>query len=143
MAVTHGNTSVLALCATYNGSYVAADGVDTASLNAEYNLLETTCFSDTNVKTRICGLKDWTLDLSGFYQVDATGQGLVRSLGQTSAQIWFTLKYDGTNGYGVIAQSVGPLVANWKVDTSVQDAVKFSGQLMCNGGMITEVGTAD
>jgi predicted secreted protein len=126
-----------------NGTdYVEADGISQADLNHSINLLDANYFKNSDTKKRICGMQDHTLDISGDFAVDATSQGLCRSLGRAGSAIWWKVLADGTNGYGVTVASTGDLVASFKMGATTEGKVTFSCQIQANAA-IEEIGTAD
>lgn len=140
---TAGHLAVVSLSSD-GSSYVEADGISQADLNHSINLLDANYFKNSSTKKRIVGMQDHTLDISGDFKVDATSQGLVRSLGRAGSAIYWKVLADGTNGYGVTnaGGGVGDLVASFKLGAVVDGKVTFSAQIMCNAP-IEEIGTAD
>ena len=140
---TAGHNATIKFCATFGGTYVAADGIDSCDLNNEIDLLEITSFADGTYKKRIAGLTDWTLNVSGHFNVDATGQGLLRSLPLAGSDIFFEFTFDGTNGYGAKTSGGGGLVKSFKMSAEIGGTVKFSASIMGKNQALADVGTPD
>lgn len=143
MTITAGHSTVFSLSAD-GTNFVNAAGLHELTLNNEINLLDSTAFTDAQYKARIGGQKDWKLDVSGYFVVDATSQGLIRSRAPGNT-IWFKAMLDGTNGYGLTLGGTpgGSLIQNWSAKSSVAGTVDFSATIVCNGAGLEDVGTPD
>ena len=71
-----------------DSAYSEVDGINDANWEYVRDLLETTDFKDTSgAKTRIAGLSDGSIEVSGDYESADTGQALIRSSGVISANL--------------------------------------------------------
>lgn len=124
-------------------TFVEADGIDTAEFGHEIDLLDVNVFKDsTTFKKRLANMTDHTASFSGLYVVDATAQGLLRSRALSGSRIWWKIKYDGTNGYGVTVAGAGDFIKSFRVSTDVNGIVKFSAEIV-GGAALEDVGTPD
>ena len=153
MTATAGWKALLMVCGTYNGTYVACAGIKKATLNDKYNLLDVSTYGTDYVK-RIKALADFNLAVDGFFEVDATGQGMFRSLGRAGSDIFWKFGIDanadgdvdgsdGDYGYGCYASGGGSLVGDWSWSADASGSSDFTFSIMSSKQKITELGTAD
>jgi len=124
------HTLAVNVSATLGGSYAAIDGLNDASLQRAIDLLETTDYADTTgQKTRIPGLGDATISLSGDReQSDTNGQNIVRAAAFSKGSIGVQFLPDGTNGQKALFY-----VQDYRESGPVADKVSFSFTLQKTG----------
>lgn len=105
-------------------SYNEVDGLNDASYAPNADLLDTTDFKDGTTRTRIVGLRDFSVSLSGDYEHSDTAQALLRSSEASGATVYLRLLWDGTNGVKVTCK-----VESFTVKGSVAGKVEFSCSL--------------
>lgn len=131
MTATAAHTAALYAKST-SGSVSGSDeidGINSVSVSQELTELETTDFKDTSsFKTRIAGLKDGSIEISGDFEPADAPQNLVRSSFLSGATIYITYLRDGTNGARFPA-----LVTSIKEDGAVDGKAQFSATLKLNG----------
>lgn len=149
MATTAGWKALLQVCATFDGTYVSCAGIKKATLNDKYNLLDVSTYGSDYVK-RIKALADFNLAVDGFFEVDATGQGLFRSLGRSGSVIFWkfgidtdTADNDIEYGYGCTTSGGGSLVGDWNWAVDASGSADFSCNILSSNQKIVEIGTAD
>lgn len=81
-------------------TYVEVDGINDASLQRLVDLLDTTDFKDTSgAHTRIAGLKDTSVSLSGDWEPADTGWLKAETAYSSGATLYVKVLLNGTNGY--------------------------------------------
>lgn len=96
------------------------DGINDSSVSREITELETTDFKDAGYKTRIAGLKDGTIKLSGDYEVADAPQGVIRTAFEAGNTLYLTNLRDGTNGFRY------PVLC-----TSIEESAGVDGKVQC------------
>lgn len=98
------------------------DGITSVDFGPAQDLLETTDFADsTGARTRIQGLKDLDVSLSGQYEASDTGQALLRTVWASGATVYMRFLWDGTNGLKSTFK-----VESYKINASFDGVVEFS-----------------
>lgn len=94
------HTKVVSICTTSGGTYAEIDGLSDASLQRAIDMLDTTDLKDTTgERTRIPGLGDASLELSGDYEPsDTNGQTVLRTAAFDKSAVFLKFLSDGTNG---------------------------------------------
>lgn len=103
------------------------DGINNVSYGPTGNLLDTTDFKDTSgFITKLLGLKDGTISLSGDYEASDAPQALLRSSWDSGASVWITIHFNPSGGAGVKGFQVECKVESWEVNAAVDGKVEFS-----------------
>ena len=110
-------------------AYTEIDGINDFSFGPTRTMLETTDFKDTSgAKTRMAGLKDGTISLSGDYESGDTGQGKIPTAWAAGTDLWLKMLWNGAAGHKVKC-----IVESFELRTSVDGKVEFSATLQFNG----------
>lgn len=114
-------------------TYNAVDGIKSAEFSPAVAMLETTDFNDaTGARTRIAGLKDGSISLSGDYEESDTGAALIRTQWASGGNLYLKFAPNGTTGFKVLT-----IVQDYKVSSSFDGTVQFSATLQFNGAVST------
>lgn len=127
MAELAGKTNEVYINATeMDDDGAKVEGVDDSSYNQLCDLLEITQFGD-DYKSRLAGLKDTNVSLSGnYYPGDTNGQDLLVP-GDT---VYIGVYPEGTGNAG---KQVEALIESFEISASVGDKQTFSASLQGNG----------
>lgn len=120
--------------ATEISSYTEIGGIDSISFNEERMALDKTDFKSTSgAMERFLGLKDGTINLSGFYDSSDGGQTEIRTSfdGASNLIVWICIAWTGTIADGTT--QVKCVVTNFNREIGVQDRVNFSSDLSFSG----------
>lgn len=105
------------------------DGIKDITAKDSRTMLDTTDFLDSSgAKTKLAGLLDASISLSGDYEQSDAPQALLRSSYTSGATVYITLLPDGTNGY-----TYPCIVESYDVKAGVDGLVEFSASLVGNG----------
>jgi predicted secreted protein len=115
---------------TDGGDGAKISGVDDATYNRMAEILEVTEFGD-EYRSRIAGLKDTSVDLSGSYDPDDTDGQLELEPGD---DVWVALFPKGTSEDG---KQIKMIVENFEQSASVDGRQEFSSTLQGNGAPAT------
>lgn len=117
---------------TDNVTYYEVDGINDASFEVSRDILETTDFKDTSgAKTRIMGLQDTKISMSGDYEdTDTNGQNTIRTRFLAGTTIWVGFKLDGTDGY-----KVETYCTKFSTKAGVNDKVTFDAEFISTGAV--------
>lgn len=108
------------------------DGIKSIDWGPSANLIETTDFADTSgARTRLAGLKDLSVTLSGDYEASDTGQARLRT-NWPSTGTYVRFLPNGTAGFKCLM-----LVQDFKIAGEVDGVVQFSATLVGNGAIGT------
>jgi len=131
------------------------DGLDSVSVGGGPNLLETTAFKDGAFITRIAGLHDADVDVSGHWVAEAdqtTGQAWMRALCLAGTSFYINIMYYGTSatasattGSACEGYQLAVLATPFKVDSKVGATNQYSHALKLNsqgGTGLTRITTA-
>lgn len=119
---------VFAVSAT-DGSYTEVDGINDLSFGPSREMLETTDFKDTSgAKTRMAGLKDGTIQISGDGEFSDTPQNLIRTQEDNGGDLWARIYWDGSAGHKVKC-----IVESYQIKGQVGGKVEFTATLQFNG----------
>lgn len=131
MAIAGHTTTVTV--SSNDTTYNAVDGIKSVEFSPSVAMLETTDFADTSgARTKIAGLKDGTLTISGDYEESDTGAALVRTQWASGGALWLKFAPNGTTGFKVLT-----IVSDYKVSSSFDGLVQFSATLQFNGTIAT------
>jgi predicted secreted protein len=113
-----------------DASYNEVDGLNDFSFGPSRDLLETTDFKDTSgAHTRMAGLKDGTISMSGDYEsADTLGQNIVRTAFDNGTACWVKVLWDGATGHKCLC-----IVESSEIKVSVDGKVEWSATLQFNG----------
>lgn len=117
----------------YGGSAAAPtdemDGITSVSFGPNRDMLETTDFKDTTgARTRLAGLKDGTIQISGQYEGADTAQAALRTAFGSGGDFYLQILWDGATG-----NEVKCLVENYEISADVGGLVEFTATLQFNG----------
>lgn len=108
------------------------DGLDDATYEELADLLETTDFKGASVspwKTRILGLQDGSVELSGAYEAADAPQQLLRTSKRSGASVWITVHFDPSASSGFKGFQVECKVAKFSAKDSVGGRTDFACSL--------------
>lgn len=109
------------------------DGINSVRYGPSRAMLNTTDFRDTtDFITRIAGLKDGTIEISGDYEHTDTAQAACRTAWANGTLYYVRILWDGTNGVEVPC-----LVESFNIEPAVEDKVSFSASLLFSGAITT------
>lgn len=127
MAENAGHLVVVGIHTAIGGPYVEIDGVTSVSVPQERTSLETTNFADaTGHKTRITGLKDTKISLSGNIDYADSAQSQLRSRYDDGASTFLQIKFDGAAGTGKDGEFK---VVSYQESAEVDGLAEFSCEL--------------
>ena len=110
-------------------TYAEVDGITDLSFGPSRDMLESTDFKDTSgAKTRLAGLKDGTIQVSGDYESADTGQATILSRWADGAACWAKILWNGSTGHKVAC-----IVESFQIAASVGGKVTFTATLQFNG----------
>lgn len=115
-------------------TYNEVDGINDFSFSTGRDVLDTTDFKDTSgAKTKILGLQDTTISLSGDLEAsDTNGQNVLRTAFFNGNAIYVGFGFNGTDGYKVQAR-----VSSFEINAGVGDKVEFSCEITSVGAVST------
>ena len=107
------------------------DGVKNYELSINGELLDTTDFKDTTgAHSRILGLQDVTVSLSGDYESGDTPQALLVTSLQSGATVYIRIFPNGSAGFKCACK-----VQDFKITGEVAGIVQFSCTLLATGAI--------
>ena len=107
------------------------DGINSIDWGPAADLLETTDFMDTSAaRTRILGLKDLSVTVSGDYEASDTGQARLRTNWAAGTTTYVRFLPNGTTGF-----KCAMLIQDYKINASFDGKVEFSATLVGNGAI--------
>lgn len=117
---------------TDGSTWYEVDGINDASFEVTRDILDTTDFKDTSgAKTRIMGLQDTKISMSGDYEdTDTNGQNTIRSRFLAGTSIHIGFKLDGTDGY-----KVETYCSKFSTKASVDGKVEFDAEFVSIGAV--------
>lgn len=128
MSVLAAN-GILIQASSDDATYNEVDGLNDISYGPTADMLETTDFKDTSGNhTRMMGLRDGAISVSGDYEASDTAQALMRTQHASGGALWLKVLWDGTNG-----SKVQCIVENFTIKGGVAGKVEFSASLKFNG----------
>jgi predicted secreted protein len=129
MAASAGRNLRVKVSTTSGGSYNDIAGIKSTSMNLSGGTIDVSAFG-TEAVERIAGLKSGSYSLSGNYETDATGQGLVRTAVQDHSSVFVRFLPNGTTGWQQEC-----FVSAYNVSASVDGAVEVSIELEGTGAI--------
>lgn len=100
MAATAGKKLRVAVATTFAGTYNNIVGIKSASLKRSGAIIDVTTLTDTEL-VKIMGMRDTQLTLSGNFELDTTGQKVIRDAQANDTQIWAKFQPDGGATAGI------------------------------------------
>ena len=94
MAATAGKKLRVSVATAFAGTYNNIVGVKSASLKRNGAIIDVTTLTDTDL-VKIMGMRDSQLTLSGNFELDTTGQKVIRDAQANDSQIWAKFQPDG------------------------------------------------
>lgn len=109
------------------------DGINNIDWGPSADLLETTDFMDTTAaRTRLLGLKDLQVTVSGDYEASDTGQARLRTNQAAGTTTYVRFLPNGSAGF-----KCAMLVQDFSISASFDGKVEFSATLVGNGAIGT------
>jgi predicted secreted protein len=113
---------------TFSGGNDEVAGITQLAFNPTRDMLDSTAFADSGVfRSKVPGLADGTIQMSGNFEPANAPQILVRTQFLNGGDLWALIKFDGTNGFKVKTK-----VSDFTVDASVDGLATFSATLAFN-----------
>jgi len=107
-------------------------GIKECTVKDSTTVLDITDFKDTSgYKTRLAGLTDVSVSLSGDYDQTDTPQALLKAVAGTS--LYFAILPDGTNGF-----SYPCLVESYEIKGEIDGLIEISVSLVGNGARVAK-----
>lgn len=121
-----------------DAAYAEVDGIKSLKFGPSRTMLETTDFKDTSgAKTRMAGLKDGTIELSGdLEEADVNGQNVIRGCWDSGAACWLQMKFAPTAAAGSQGYKVNGIVASYDMNADVDGLVTWSASVQFNGAPV-------
>lgn len=115
--------------ANADSGYAEIDGINDFSFGPSRDTLETTDTADTSgAHTRMLGLKDGTIALSGDYESGDAAQALLLTQWGNGGAYWLKVLWNGSTGHKVQC-----IVESFDIKGNVSGKVEFSASLKMNG----------
>jgi predicted secreted protein len=119
--------------ATSDATGSEIDGIKSIDWGPNRELIDTTDFADTTVAhTRLAGLKDLSVTISGDYEASDTGQGIVRTGFDDGSSVWIRFLPNGSTGFKCECK-----VQEFKITAGIDGTIEFSATLMGTGAIGT------
>lgn len=107
------------------------DGIKSVEFSASGNLLDITDFADTTgAHSRILGLKDLQITVSGDYESADSPQALIRSSWAAGDTVYVRVLPNGSTGFKCACK-----VQDYSISSSVDGTVEFSATFMATGAI--------
>lgn len=118
-----------------DAAYQEVDGINSVKFGPNRTMLETTDFKDTSgAKTRMAGLKDGTIELSGdLEEADANGQNIIRTAFDNGTDLWTTVEFVPGAGAGAKGYKVKGIVESHEINAEPDGKVTWSSTIQFNG----------
>lgn len=124
------------------GSVVSGDevdGINKNSLKINGEQLDTSIFkSDAGWRKFAQGLKNATMDLSGFVIPTDAPQSLIRSSLLTYADLWLTIEANPTGSTGLKGFTAQVMVESYNQDADVAGLVSFTASFKVTGAVAVD-----
>jgi predicted secreted protein len=114
------------------------DGIKSVKFGPSRTMLETTDFKDASgAKTRMAGLKDGVIELSGdLEEADADGQNVVRTAWENGTDCHVEIDFIPGAAAGSKGYKVKGIVESYEIAGEVDDIVTFSATIQFNGAPV-------
>lgn len=104
------------------------DGITSVSFGPNRDMLETTKFNNVNAnRSRMAGLKDGTIQISGQYIGNDTAQTALRTAWSNGSDFYCQILWDGLTGHEVRCA-----VESYEISADVGGLVEFTATLQFN-----------
>lgn len=133
MAATAGKKLRVSVSTTLAGTYTALVGVKSASLKRGFTSIDVTTLTDSDA-VKIQGMRDASLSISGNFELDTTGQKLIRDAIQNGTQLFIKFQPDGGTTAG-INSTVEVIPTDYSVSADATGEVAVSISLDCTGAV--------
>lgn len=133
MAATAGKKLRVLVATTFAGSYNNVVGIKKATLKRSGATIDVTQLTDTEL-VKIMGMRDSQLTLSGNFEVDTTGQKVIRDAFANDTQIFAKFQPDGGTTAN-INSNFEVKVADYTVDGDATGEVNVSITLEGTGAV--------
>lgn len=131
MAATAGKKLRVQIATTLAGSYTNLVGVKSASLKRGFASIDVTTLTDSDA-VKIQGMRDASLSISGNFELDTTGQKLIRDAIQNGTQLFIKFQPDGGTTAG-INSTVEVIPTDYSISADASGEVAVSISLECTG----------
>lgn len=109
------------------------DDLTDVTVSFPRDMLESTNFKSAGWKTRVAGLQDSSVDVSGHFNAGDAPQALLRSSKTSGATVYLTLLADPSATSGSQGWRVPMLVSEFTAKAAVNGLVEFTAKLSGNG----------
>jgi len=104
-------------------------GINDVSYGPSRELLDDTDFCDTSgARSRITGLRDASISMSGDYYAADTAQARIRTAFDNATSVYVKILWDGTNGQKLLCA-----VESHEINGSVDGKVEWSADFQADG----------
>jgi predicted secreted protein len=131
MAATKGRSLRVKVATTLGGVYATVVGIESASIDMDGQNVDVTTLTDADI-VRIQAIKDCKVSMSGNYETDATGQGVIRSAYENDTGLFFQFLPDGATGWKAECK-----VAKYSISGATKDKLGVSIDLEGSGAKTT------
>jgi predicted secreted protein len=131
MAATAGKKLRVQIATTLAGPYTNLVGVKSASLKRGFASIDVTTLTDSDA-VKIQGMRDASLSISGNFELDTTGQKLIRDAIQNGTQLFIKFQPDGGTTAG-INSTVEVIPTDYSISADASGEVSVSISLDCTG----------
>lgn len=133
MAATAGKKLRVSVAITLGGAYNVVAGIKSASLKRSGAIIDVTTLTDTEL-VKIMGMRDSVLTLSGNFEVDTTGQKVIRDAFAADTALFAKFQPDGGTT-ALINSTVEVKVADYSVNGDTGSEVAVSIELQGTGAV--------
>jgi predicted secreted protein len=110
------------------------DGLNNVSYSPSVDLLDITDFKDTTgFKTKLAGLKDGSVSVSGDFEASDAPQLLIASSWSSGASIWATIHFNPSGSASSKGFNVECKVESFEITAGVDGKVEYSASLSFTG----------
>ena len=114
-------------------------GVKDASTNDQLDLLDTTAFGNAGYKSKIVGLSDLSIDMSGDYLASDAGQAVIRAAKAGRSVVYVTIYADPSASAGSKGFRYALVVTEFSIKATVSGLIEFSAKFAGTGTAPTAV----
>lgn len=133
MAATAGKKLRVSVATTFGGSYNVIVGIKSASLKRSGQMIDVTTLTDTEL-VKIMGMRDSVLTLSGNFELDTTGQKVIRDAFAADTALFAKFQPDGGTTAN-INSTVEVKVSDYSISGDTNSEVSVSIELQGTGAV--------